>query len=283
MERPCQELPLQCPQPGPFRPSPARPIPAHSRVPLPQEPELSQQGRVLLGLLGGGLRGLFVFQPEPLNLLQDLPGEGTKEDERRTELSVCTAPEHFCSPSGSFCQCPAQAQGLCSPVAGTDSQPGQGREHSPGNRCRTWRIYSFVRMKSLMAMCLQPPPTQNRLREHSKRTKVPVAALPALQVLQAGLWSSPGEIPLPFPRAPAGQQEQGEPQLTGTETLKVSWRERAQAAPQLRSLCPVQGEGGQGLHQCSRDETLPRAECHLQLSFLAKLLSCSPGRASHQH
>lgn len=59
------------------------------------------------------------------------------------------------------------------------------------------------------------PPTQNRLRELSKRTKVPVAALPALQVLQAGLWSSPGEIPLPFLRAPAGQQEQGEPQLTG--------------------------------------------------------------------
>lgn len=153
MERPCQELPLQCPHSSPFQP-----IPAHSSVPLPQEPELSQQGRVLLGLLGGGLRGLFVFQPEPLNLLQDLPGEGTKGDERRTELSVCTAPEHFCSPSGSFCQRPAQAQGLCSPVAGTDSQPGQGREHSPGNRCRTWRIYSFVRMKSLMAMCLQTPP-----------------------------------------------------------------------------------------------------------------------------
>lgn len=144
--------------PSPAQPGPFQPIPAHSRVPLPQEPELSQQGRVLLGLLGGGLRGLFMFQPEPLNLLQDLPGEGTKRDERRTELSVCTAPEHFCSPSGSFCQRPAQAQGLCSPVAGTDSQPGQGREHSPGNRCRTWRIYSFVRMKSLMAMCLQPPP-----------------------------------------------------------------------------------------------------------------------------
>lgn len=36
---------------------------------LPEEPQLRQQSGVLLRLLWGGLRGLFVLQPQPLDLL----------------------------------------------------------------------------------------------------------------------------------------------------------------------------------------------------------------------
>lgn len=36
---------------------------------LPEEPQLGQQSGVLLRLLRSGLRGLFMLQPQPLDLL----------------------------------------------------------------------------------------------------------------------------------------------------------------------------------------------------------------------
>lgn len=39
----------------------------------PQQPQLSQQGGVLLGLLGCRLGGLLMLQAQALDLLQDLP------------------------------------------------------------------------------------------------------------------------------------------------------------------------------------------------------------------
>lgn len=40
---------------------------------VPEEPQFSQKCGVLLGLFRGRLRGLFVLQTQPLDLLEDLP------------------------------------------------------------------------------------------------------------------------------------------------------------------------------------------------------------------
>lgn len=51
---------------------------------IPEQPQFCQERRVLLGFFWGRLRGLFVLQTQPLDLLQDLSEAGVNKSETVT-------------------------------------------------------------------------------------------------------------------------------------------------------------------------------------------------------
>jgi len=118
------------------------PTPASCRGVLPEKPEFSQQSRVLLGFLGGGLRGLFVLQPEPLDFLEDLSRETTEGRLKRKKGQPPRCSSTLLQPfRRSFSPSPASGQQFLSWTTGTDSNLGQVSQHSPTNRCDTQRKF----------------------------------------------------------------------------------------------------------------------------------------------